>query len=53
MINDLLDIKWWEYDFLDFQSIPLDSDINDFIRDFKQLVDSNSIKKYHPKTFTI
>ncbi|GEK11994.1 antibiotic acetyltransferase [Aliivibrio fischeri] len=53
VINDLLDIKWWEYDFLDFQSIPLDSDINDFIRDFKQLVDSNSIKKYHPKTFTI
>lgn len=52
-IEELIGIKWWEYDFLDFQSIPLDSDINDFIKEFRNLLNANQIEKYNPKTFTI
>ena len=52
-INKLLKLKWWEYDFLDFQEIPLDSNIDDFIINIQKLISSGSIQKYVPAIFTL
>lgn len=46
IIEELLTIQWWDYDFLDFTEIPVDDDIEKFIFKIKELIKQGKLKKH-------
>ncbi|WP_269374140.1 CatB-related O-acetyltransferase [Shewanella colwelliana] len=53
VIKALLALQWWDYDFLDFHDIPLDSDINSFIESLRHNIKLKSINKLSPNYFSV
>lgn len=52
IINRLMDLKWWDYNYEEFSGIRGDDKIETFIYKFSELVDSGEIKKYVPEVLT-
>lgn len=53
VIDKLLSIQWWNYNYLDFSSIPSDAPIEYFIQEFEHLVKQKSIHTYTPPCFRL
>ncbi len=51
-ITALLALQWWNYDFLAFEDIPLDSDIDSFIEKLSHKIETKAIEKYEPQCFS-
>nr|MBO1341025.1 antibiotic acetyltransferase [Enterococcus sp. 665A] len=52
-IQQLLQLKWWQYDFGQFSTIRGDESIEDFISKVKQLIDQQQVKPFTPTVTTI
>ncbi|CAM4029085.1 CatB-related O-acetyltransferase [Shewanella aquimarina] len=52
-INALLELRWWDYNFLNFKDIPLDTDIENFINALTQKINANKIDKFSPRYFSL
>lgn len=52
-IRKLRALKWWDFNYLDFSSIPVDDPIELFIEKFIELRDRGEIKKYEPLYFNL
>ncbi|MGL4473567.1 MAG: CatB-related O-acetyltransferase [Shewanella sp.] len=51
--NKLMELSWWDYDFLDFINIPFDAEISDFIAEFEKAVNEHKIQPFQPDYFSI
>lgn len=51
-ISSLLSLQWWDYDFREFSSIPVDENIDSFISKLKSLIDQKQLSKYEPLSFS-
>lgn len=53
VIDKLVELKWWQYDYGQFNSKASSMHIEEFILDLEKRVDSHSIQPYRPKFVTI
>jgi acetyltransferase-like isoleucine patch superfamily enzyme len=53
IIERLLQLKWWEYNFADFRYVRGDIDIIRFIGKTEEEIDKGLLTKYEPEPFTI
>lgn len=52
IIQELLNLKWWQYDYGQFKGVRGDDSIEVFINKIKHMAAEGIIKPYKPKTFT-
>lgn len=52
IIEQLQNLKWWEYEYGKFEGIKADDSIELFIHKFKTLKETKKIKPYEPKVLT-
>ncbi|MBO1305895.1 antibiotic acetyltransferase [Enterococcus sp. 669A] len=52
-IHQLLELKWWEYDFGQFSTIRGDEPIEAFIEKIDYLMNDQQLEPFHPKATTI
>lgn len=50
IIDDLEDLKWWDYPYWDFKGISGDEPIENFIYKLRKLIKYQDIEKYQPLT---
>lgn len=51
-IEKLMELKWWQYGFADFDTIKLDDPIDVFIEKIEEKVANNELKPFKPKVLT-
>lgn len=52
IIEKLMQLKWWQYDFTHFSTVSGDDSIEVFIEKMENLIEENKISVYRPKTIT-
>ncbi len=52
IIEQLMQLKWWQYDFTHFSTVAGDDSIEVFIEKMEKLIQENKISVYRPKTIT-
>lgn len=52
IIEQLMQLKWWQYDFTNFSTVAGDDSIEVFIEKMEKLIQENKISVYRPKTIT-
>lgn len=52
IIEELMNLKWWEYNFIDFKNICGDIQVEEFIEKIKQEISDGNLKKYSPAPLT-
>ncbi|WP_367294785.1 CatB-related O-acetyltransferase [Levilactobacillus yonginensis] len=52
-IHELMKLKWWQYDFGQFQGIEVKEDITDFIQKIRTLQDQGQLTPYAPAPLTL
>ena len=53
IIEELLELAWWDYSYLDFNTLKNLTDIELFIHCIKQLIKKNKIGKYTPNSLIL
>lgn len=52
IVAELMELQWWNYSYVDFQNIPGDIPVEQFIDYIKQAVADGKLKKYDPVPLT-
>lgn len=52
-IDKLLNLKWWNYGFADFNDINMNDNIEDFIYKLQNQIENSEIQHFNPKVLTI
>lgn len=52
IIEELLELKWWDYSFIDFKDIDGDIPVEEFIYWLKNEIAAGRIQKYYPQVTT-
>lgn len=52
IVEEMLNLKWWDYCFADFENIRADIDVREFIEIIKRYISDGKIQKFKPEALT-